>query len=112
VTPETVTCPSCGLVLKAYGHPGLHIYRSQPGTFLCETCAYHADDTCDIVKRPFVQDCTLYQDIHESPVPEEPARPATPALNARIYFWLEQNPVFILLIIVLAIVIFIFFQLL
>lgn len=67
--PQATTCPHCGLVLSAYGHPGLTIQRSLDGTPLCETCVYHWDDSCTFPHRPTALDCTLYRDRF-APEPE------------------------------------------
>ena len=61
VKESAVTCPYCGITLKAYGHPGIPLYRSDTDRYLCDTCVYHADDTCTFPKRPYAQECTLYQ---------------------------------------------------
>ena len=63
ISDTTVTCSNCGLELKAHGHPGIDLHRSQAGAYLCESCTYHLDDTCTFPQRPQATTCTLYQNI-------------------------------------------------
>ncbi len=63
-----VTCPNCGLELKAHGHPGIDLHRSQAGQYLCETCIYHQDDSCTFPQRPQATTCTLYVDAAQEPM--------------------------------------------
>jgi len=59
---SAIACPHCQTPLKAYGHPGIPLHRATGGEFLCSTCLYHADDTCNFPQRPLAKDCTLYYD--------------------------------------------------
>jgi hypothetical protein len=70
VEARAITCPHCQAPLKAFGHPGIPLYRSKPEEFLCATCIYHEDDTCNYPQRPFAKECTLYHDKAEPIVPE------------------------------------------
>lgn len=63
IDSQAVICPHCRTPLKAYGHPGITLHRSPTGTYLCETCTYHADDSCTYPQRPYAQECTLYDDL-------------------------------------------------
>ena len=65
VREESVTCPHCGAVLKAYGHPGIDLHRASGETSLCQTCTYHEDDTCTFPQRPHAKTCTLYHNVSE-----------------------------------------------
>ncbi|MDV3349725.1 zinc ribbon domain-containing protein [Leptolyngbyaceae cyanobacterium CCMR0082] len=67
---NAVTCSNCGLELKAHGHPGIDLHRSEGGTYLCDTCVYHQDDSCTFPQRPQATTCTLYVDTAQKPVPE------------------------------------------
>lgn len=67
VDSQAIACPYCRTALKAHGHPGIPLYRAEGETYLCETCAYHHDDTCNFPQRPYAKECTLYQD-HLQPV--------------------------------------------
>jgi hypothetical protein len=60
VETQAVTCPTCRLALKAHGHPGIPLFRAEEDEYLCQTCAYHEDDTCNFPQRPFAKECTLY----------------------------------------------------
>ncbi|MBW4659341.1 MAG: zinc ribbon domain-containing protein [Drouetiella hepatica Uher 2000/2452] len=61
VVAQAIACPHCRTALKAHGHPGIPLHRSTGGEFLCETCTYHEDDTCNYPQRPYARECTLYQ---------------------------------------------------
>jgi len=63
INSQAVICPHCRSPLKAYGHPGITLHRSPPGTYLCDTCTYHADDSCTYPQYPYAQECTLYDDL-------------------------------------------------
>lgn len=60
---DAITCGHCGLALKAHGHPGIDLHRAQGGTYLCESCSYHMDNSCTFPHRPQATTCTLYQDV-------------------------------------------------
>lgn len=62
VDAGAIACPHCREVLKAYGHPGIPLYRAGKGEFLCDRCLYDADDTCTFTKRPHAKECTLFSD--------------------------------------------------
>ncbi|MCG8362712.1 MAG: zinc ribbon domain-containing protein [Pseudanabaenales cyanobacterium] len=74
VKASTVRCPHCGVSLKAYGHPGIPLYRAEADAFLCQSCTYHADNTCTFPQRPYAKECTLYQDINQPTPPSYPQR--------------------------------------
>ncbi len=67
---QAVVCPACGMQLKAYGHPGIPLYRAQGETSLCATCVYDADDSCTFPKRPHARECTLYCDRTQPVAPK------------------------------------------
>ncbi|WNZ24722.1 zinc-ribbon domain-containing protein [Leptolyngbya sp. NK1-12] len=60
IDSQAVTCPYCRTALKAYGHPGIPLYRAEGETYLCDTCTYHEDDTCNYPQRPYAKECMLY----------------------------------------------------
>ncbi|MBW4638360.1 MAG: zinc ribbon domain-containing protein [Gloeocapsa sp. UFS-A4-WI-NPMV-4B04] len=66
INAQAVTCPYCRTPLKAYGHPGIHLHRATGELSLCESCIYHADDSCNFPQRPHARECTLYQDIEQN----------------------------------------------
>lgn len=66
VNSQAVTCPFCRTQLKAYGHPGIPLHQAAGADqYLCDTCTYHADDTCNYPQRPYAKKCILYQNLEE-----------------------------------------------
>jgi Double zinc ribbon len=101
VDAQAIRCPNCKTTLKAYGHPGIPLSRATGAAFLCESCVYDADDTCNFPQRPQARECTLYRNIAdplESPIAYKP-RP-----------WYKRHPlwfivgILLLISVVLAIV--------
>ncbi|MBP0001587.1 MAG: zinc ribbon domain-containing protein [Cyanobacteria bacterium SID2] len=66
VPTDAVSCPHCRYSLKAFGHPGIPLHRAAKDEFLCNSCVYHHDDTCNFPQRPNATTCTLYQNLDES----------------------------------------------
>lgn len=62
VDSQAIACPHCRMTLKAYGHPGISLFRATGETSLCDTCLYHEDDSCNFPQRPDAKECTLYTD--------------------------------------------------
>ncbi|MBF2003736.1 MAG: zinc ribbon domain-containing protein [Synechococcales cyanobacterium M58_A2018_015] len=60
VDSQAITCPYCRTALKAYGHPGIPLYRAVEDEYLCQTCTYDEDNTCNFPQRPYAKECTLY----------------------------------------------------
>ncbi|MGL5082615.1 MAG: zinc ribbon domain-containing protein [Microcoleaceae cyanobacterium] len=101
VTSQAITCPSCKLQLKAFGHPGIPLHRASGEAFLCETCLYHEDDTCNFPQRPFAKDCTLYQDTSQAALSDTLSTQS--GIAPMLKSWLQQNLVwFVLLGLVIA----------
>jgi hypothetical protein len=71
VDSQAIDCPYCQTTLKAYGHPGIPLYKATETEFLCDRCSYHEDDTCSYDKRPYAKTCTLYHDKTQPLVREE-----------------------------------------
>ena len=92
INNKAVTCPYCGTVLKAYGHPGITLHRATGEQPLCESCSYHADDTCTFPQRPYAKECTLYDDITQPKLAAD--QRYTPRQNPlqSIKFWCQRNP--------------------
>ncbi len=65
IDSQALTCPYCRTALKAYGHPGIPLHRASKNEYLCDSCTYHADNTCNFPQRPYAKECTLYQNIAE-----------------------------------------------
>lgn len=76
VDSQAIACPYCRTALKAYGHPGIPLFRAEGETYLCDTCLYHDDDTCNFPQRPYAKECTLYHDRLQPLVPVQ-RRPST-----------------------------------
>lgn len=92
VDAQAVTCPYCRTSLKAYGHPGIPLHRATGETYLCDSCTYHHDDTCNFPQRPYAKECTLYQNENEqalrSPQPSPSSLSAISTWVKRHQFWL------------------------
>lgn len=87
VNKQAVRCPHCGNELKAFGHPGIPLYQSTKDSFLCESCLYHEDDSCNYPHRPYAKTCTLYQDKNQPLISELPK----PGFNKMVRFWIQKN---------------------
>lgn len=98
VDPQAIACPACKMELKAHGHPSIELHRAASDTYLCDTCTYHADDTCNFTKRPYAKDCTLYRHI-ETPIAASPTYKPTFTLQG----WLRRNATWLLLALIIAI---------
>lgn len=61
VDSQALQCPYCFNIFKAYGHPGMTLHQAVTGEFLCQTCLYHGDDSCNFPQRPYATSCTLYK---------------------------------------------------
>ncbi|MEB3274433.1 MAG: hypothetical protein ACO4AI_05725 [Prochlorothrix sp.] len=94
--PQATTCPHCGLVLSAYGHPGLTIQRSEDGTPLCDSCVYHWDDSCTFPNRPTALDCTLYRD-RSQPEPEPLVLGQSRSPLTRVRYWIQDHRAFVII---------------
>jgi hypothetical protein len=77
VDSQTIACPYCRTPLKAHGHPGIPLHRAAGETYLCDTCIYHEDDTCNYPQRPYAKECTLYHDRSQPIVTQPRARRQT-----------------------------------
>ncbi len=86
VDAQAIACPYCRASLKAFGHPGIPLYRANQGEPLCATCVYDADDTCTFPNRPDAMDCTLYRDRNGTR-----AVPPTYSTKFQIKAWLQRN---------------------
>ena len=96
VNSQAITCPFCGTQLKAYGHPGIPLHRAVGEENLCDTCTYHADDTCNYPKRPHAKECTLYQNLEERNL-ELLSQNQKPNLSTNINNWIRRNQSLLLL---------------
>jgi len=90
VNSQAITCPFCRTQLKAYGHPGIPLYRARGDEFLCDTCTYHADDTCNYPKRPHAKECTLYQNLEERNL-ELQRQNQNKSVSVSVNNWIKRN---------------------
>jgi C4-type Zn-finger protein len=91
VESQTLACPHCHLALKAYGHPGIPLYRAAGEAYLCETCTYHDDDTCNFPQRPYAKECTLYQDRSESHTSLSSRSATQSSRLGQVKSWVRRN---------------------
>jgi hypothetical protein len=97
VDNQAISCPYCRTTLKAYGHPGIPLHRASGDEYLCDSCTYHADDTCNFPQRPHAKDCTLYQNIEEMKIELEQQR-YTKSFAVSIKNWIKRNQALLLLL--------------
>lgn len=94
VEAQAISCPTCRLTLKAHGHPGMTLHRATGDEYLCQTCTYHEDDTCNFPQRPYATECTLY---HNSTAQQQ-AIGYKPRLQTLLGLWLRRNSGWIILL--------------
>ncbi len=95
ISRQAIHCPHCGIALKAHGHPGITLHRATDTASLCATCTYDADDTCNFPQRPHAQACTLYHDVAQPLVPEEPL---PLPIAAKLQRWLRRYGVWVVMV--------------
>jgi hypothetical protein len=109
VDSQAITCPNCRITLKAYGHPGIPLHRTQGEGYLCDSCTYDDDDTCNFPQRPYAKVCTLYENLAERKLELEQQR-YKKRINTTVKDWLKRHQglvlLFALLLICLAIALF------
>jgi hypothetical protein len=93
VDAQAIACPYCRNPLKAYGHPGIPLYRATEDEYLCQTCTYDADDTCNYPQRPYAKECTLYHNRLQA----DTFKPAKPNWQDSIGFWFRRNTAWLIL---------------
>ncbi|MDV2998678.1 MAG: hypothetical protein N5P05_000284 [Chroococcopsis gigantea SAG 12.99] len=86
IDSTAIRCPHCYNELKAFGHPGITLHQAPKGTYLCSSCLYDRDDTCDYPQRPYADSCTLYQN-HQKIIQKVPEIPPL----KRIENWCRRN---------------------
>lgn len=91
VDAQAIVCPHCRTPLKAFGHPGIPLYRAEGEAYLCKTCAYDADDSCNFPQRPYARECTLYRDLNQP-------NPLVPRRAIGTQGWLRRNAAWIVLV--------------
>jgi hypothetical protein len=76
------------------------LHRSTGEDYLCDTCTYHADDSCNFPQRPFAKECTLY---HNPELQASTRNTYKPSLQSSISWWIRRNTGLIALMGLLAI---------
>lgn len=101
---DKVNCPYCGHEIKAFGHPGIPLYHAQEKNFLCPSCIYHEDSTCNFPQHPYAKTCTLYQHINKL-TEAEPERPVYPTYrwSRTIKNWCWRNRWLVILLIIIIV---------
>ncbi|WP_392534243.1 hypothetical protein [Nostoc sp. C117] len=97
VDNQAISCPYCRTTLKAYGHPGIPLHRATGDGYLCETCTYQVDDTCNFPQRPYAKDCTLYQNIEETKLDLEQQHHSN-GFAVNVKTWVKRNQTWLLLL--------------
>ena len=100
VTALAVSCPYCRTPLKAYGHPGIPLHRATGEEYLCQSCTYHADNSCTFPQRPYARECTLYQNIAQRQEVQL-SKNSSPAIAFTT--WVKRNSFWLLLLALLCI---------
>jgi hypothetical protein len=102
INHQAITCPHCRIALKAYGHPGIPLYRAANNNYLCDSCTYHVvDDTCNFPQRPYAKECILYHNMAENNL--EPHHQPKNNLGEMIKSWIKQHQAVLLLLTLLGI---------
>lgn len=94
VDKQAVRCPYCRNELKAFGHPGIPLHQAIEDNFLCKSCLYDQDNTCNFPQRPYAKSCTIYHNKNKPLITESPK----PNVSKMIRFWVQRNRGLILLI--------------
>lgn len=103
INSHAVSCNHCGTVLKAYGHQGITLHQAFGEKPLCESCSYHADDTCNFPQRPYAQECTLYNDLSQDRLGfDQIYNPRRSALES-LGLWCQRHPAWLGLIILVLV---------
>jgi hypothetical protein len=97
VDSQAITCPYCRTTLKAYGHPGIPLHRATGDEYLCDSCTYHVDNTCNFPQRPYAKDCTLYENLEESKLRLQQQRNAS-SFGTTLQNWVKRNQSLLLLL--------------
>jgi hypothetical protein len=104
VEAQAISCPHCRTVLKAHGHPGITLYRANGNEYLCQSCTYEHDDTCNYPQRPYAKECTLYTNIAQQAIAP---KSYAPSRSYALQLWIKRNAgwLFLVGLIVISIVI-------
>ncbi|MEB3828387.1 zinc ribbon domain-containing protein [Phormidium sp. CCY1219] len=91
IDTQATNCPYCRTPLKGFGHAGIPLHRSTSDEYLCVSCTYHEDDTCNFPQRPYAKTCTLYHDKSEPLVVPPPQYQSRNPLM-RLQRWWKRHP--------------------
>ena len=94
---QAITCPHCRLTLKAYGHPGITLHRAPQDGYLCDSCVYHADNTCNFTQHPYAKECTLYENLEARKLEQQQQRMSN-NLSVSITNWVKRHQALFLLL--------------
>jgi hypothetical protein len=97
VNSQAVSCPYCRITLKAFGHPGIPLHRAVGEEYLCDTCTYHADDSCNFPQRPYARECTLYQNLEQYQLELQQQKDRN-SFSTTVKNWVRHNQVLLLLL--------------
>jgi hypothetical protein len=97
INGQAISCPQCQLLLKAHGHPGIPLHRAQENDYLCDSCSYHFDHTCNFPQYPQAKDCILYQNFEERKL-EQQQQNLSHSLGTRINNWIKRHQTFLLIL--------------
>ncbi len=108
VDSQAIQCPHCQNPLKAFGHPGIPLHQAEAGTYLCDRCYYHQDDSCNYPQRPLAKTCTMFHDAN-IPLVAEPTQIKNKDSLVSLKLWCSRNKglliILILVIVSIALVI-------
>jgi Double zinc ribbon len=96
VDPQAIKCPYCNNPLKGFGHPGIPLYQAETGTYLCDRCYYHQDDSCNYPQRPYAKSCTMFHDLDTPLVAETPQKRSLGGIGG-FKLWCSRNQGFLLI---------------
>jgi hypothetical protein len=94
VDSRAIACPYCKNPLKAFGHKGIPLHQAIDGDYLCSSCLYHKDDSCNFPQRPYARECTLYHDASVPILDEE--KPVDLPFSTRVNKWMKRNSTLVL----------------
>jgi C4-type Zn-finger protein len=97
VETTAIACPYCRTTLKAFGHPGVPLYRAKGEATLCDTCMYHHDDSCNYPQRPNARECTLYTSQSGPLAGSLVSSAYRPSASSLIKSWFQRNLAWVLL---------------
>ncbi len=98
VESQAIACPFCRRELKAFGHPGIPLHRASQEDFLCTSCLYDKDDTCNFPQRPYAKSCTLYHDHTQPIIASAPVAGVSSSFLQQMMSWMKRNVALLVLV--------------